>query len=277
MQMRWMLAWATVLLLLNGPPAAAEEEGVDLVHATLVADVAAITPGATFTLGVHFRIKPQWHIYWINPGDSGVATTVEWKLPTGWEVGEMNWPVPHRFESSGIVSYGYEDELLLTAQVRVPQDAELGQSHLIQAHVQWLSCKVSCIPGEARPQTTVQIAQKTRAAHTELFETWLKGMPAQAQSAASPVGSVSMNGVGAVRLTWRQPVKDVEVYPATSSALVLNDIEVEHRERATEVRFKPDIYDAAAIPGGLSRILVIYHEAAGARRGVWVPVRVTGK
>ena len=46
------------------------------VQASLVADVDAIVPGESFTLGLRFKIQPHWHTYWINPGDVGTETSI---------------------------------------------------------------------------------------------------------------------------------------------------------------------------------------------------------
>ena len=60
----------------EGPPAPA-----DLVTADLVAESASIAPGTTLWLDVRLAVKPGWHVYWQNPGDSGLPTAIDWKLP----------------------------------------------------------------------------------------------------------------------------------------------------------------------------------------------------
>jgi hypothetical protein len=62
-----------------GPPEAATEQ----VRAQLIASVDAVRPGDTFQAGVHQEIIPHWHTYWINPGDSGLATRIDYDLPPG--------------------------------------------------------------------------------------------------------------------------------------------------------------------------------------------------
>ena len=48
---------------------------------TLIASETAATPGKTLTVAVWERLEPGWHTYWINPGDFGEPTAVEWTLP----------------------------------------------------------------------------------------------------------------------------------------------------------------------------------------------------
>ena len=89
---------------------AARAAPVQAEHATveLIAAQSAIVPGASFDLAVRFKLEEHWHIYWQNPGASGLATSIEWTLPEGIEAGEIQWPAPERIELGGLMSYGYE-------------------------------------------------------------------------------------------------------------------------------------------------------------------------
>ena len=52
------------------------------VQARLVAEGEA-KPGASVWIALEEVIRPSWHTYWINPGDAGLATTIDWTLPPG--------------------------------------------------------------------------------------------------------------------------------------------------------------------------------------------------
>lgn len=71
-------------------------------------------------LGLHMQHTPGWHTYWKNPGQAGMATSLQWQLPTGWEAGEIAWPVPVKFMAGGLVNFGYADNVLLAVPVRIP-------------------------------------------------------------------------------------------------------------------------------------------------------------
>src|SRR5438874_269026 len=130
--MRFVAAVTMFISMLPAGPAvtaaAAAPPGKDLVAVTLLADVDSVKAGKTFNLGVLLKIKPGWHVYWKNPGDSGMATKVNWKLPQGFEVGALRFPIPTRFVQPGdVITYGYEDELLLTATVTPPKNLDAGE------------------------------------------------------------------------------------------------------------------------------------------------------
>jgi len=65
------------------------------------------TPGQTFWVGLHQRISPKWHAYWMNPGDSGEPPRIEWALPSGFTAGEIAWPFPERIPAGPAMTYGY--------------------------------------------------------------------------------------------------------------------------------------------------------------------------
>lgn len=120
------------------------------VEAELVADVAAIRPGQEFQVALRLKMDPHWHVYWINPGDAGLVPEVEWDLPEGFEVGELEFPVPHRIPTPPLVSYGYEGEVFILAKVKAPESLVGGSSVTLNAAASWLVCEESCIPGDAR-------------------------------------------------------------------------------------------------------------------------------
>ncbi len=69
-------------------------QGNQLVKAELLADTNAIVPGKLFTVGLLLRMAPRWHTYWAFSGDAGLPTELKWKLPSGWKVGDIQWPIP---------------------------------------------------------------------------------------------------------------------------------------------------------------------------------------
>jgi thiol:disulfide interchange protein len=142
----------------DGPPAPR-----DLVKADLVAETAAIAPGATLWVALHLEIKPGWHVYWQNPGDSGLPTTIEWSLPPGFSAGQMLWPVPEHFVQNGIGNYGYSGTADLLVPITAPNELAAGQTALLKAEASWLACADICIPGSAKLSLSAPIAAQSPA------------------------------------------------------------------------------------------------------------------
>ena len=100
-------------------------------------------------MAVVLAMEEGWHTYWKNPGDSGLPTTIEWDLPEGFSVGEIQWPYPQKFETSGIVSFGYADRVFLLMDMQVPVTLKPGTVVAFSASVDWLACKEECVPEHA--------------------------------------------------------------------------------------------------------------------------------
>ena len=69
-------------------------------------------------IGVLFDLAPGWHLYWRNPGETGLAPRLAFEV-TGHHVGDVSWPAPETFrEADGLfTTYGYETRVLLFAPI----------------------------------------------------------------------------------------------------------------------------------------------------------------
>lgn len=160
----WCASFVLLLGILLTPQGAfaQDETGEDLVKVRLLADVEAIAPGEEFTVGLEFSMSPHWHIYWRNPGDSGLAPQVNWQLPPGFEVGEIMWPVPKLIEDSGLVTYGYEDRVILLMKVTPPAELKAGEKVTLKANIDWLVCKDICLPGEGKVELPLSVSASSK-------------------------------------------------------------------------------------------------------------------
>jgi DsbC/DsbD-like thiol-disulfide interchange protein len=179
------LTCAAALLLCA---ASAQAEGTAIPHGTLelIARNQWIAAGQSLDLGLHFQLEKGWHIYWVNPGDSGEPPRVEWQLPAGLTAGSMEWPTPRRLETSSIVDYGYEDAVLLIVPLHAEASLAAQQPARLGAEVRLLVCShAMCIPGKAQLSLTLPIKSqppapnaRTRDARTiDLFTATRKSLP----------------------------------------------------------------------------------------------------
>jgi DsbC/DsbD-like thiol-disulfide interchange protein len=192
MHVRTGLVFALAALVF-APAADGQLSSTPLVKATLLSDSEAVTPGGTFTLGVRLKIKAHWHVYWVNPGETGDPTKVKVTGPAGFQFGEVQFPLPQKFKLQGGVSYGYEDEVLLLVPVQVAKDVAIGTEAKIRADVSWLSCKEECVQGNASPTVTVSVGPTTKPENKELFAAWRARLPVESPPA---VAAVEQPGAG---------------------------------------------------------------------------------
>jgi DsbC/DsbD-like thiol-disulfide interchange protein len=133
--------------------------GVPIPHGTLelIAEKDWITAGHPFNVALRFELETGWHVYWVNPGDSGEPPRVTWDLPAGIKAGAIEWPAPRRLGTPTIVDYGYEDGVTLIVPMRA--DANLSSQNPVQiaANVKVLVCREMCLPGKAQVSLTLPV------------------------------------------------------------------------------------------------------------------------
>ncbi len=131
------------------------------VAVSLIAETRSIVPGRSFHIALRQQIEAGWHTYWLNPGDSGLPTTIKWSLPRDLKAGPILWPQPKRIAYGPVVDYGYEDEVLLPVDIDVPSTLSPGTDIVIAADASWLVCSDACIPEEAHLSISVPVAADT--------------------------------------------------------------------------------------------------------------------
>lgn len=186
---------APALFAFAALPVLAQEEdaGERPLEAELVAQHAALRPGADALLGLRLRHAPHWHSYWINPGDSGLPTRLAWQVPQGWRASDIEWPLPRRYAVGTLQNFGYEGEIVLPVALGVPADAKPGSRVRLAVTVKWLACREACIPGKDELTLELPVAADAGAADPRwgaLFDEALHAQPRPApwQGSAELVG-----------------------------------------------------------------------------------------
>jgi DsbC/DsbD-like thiol-disulfide interchange protein len=170
-----LLMLVTVLLGARASAASIPHGTVDLV-----AENQWIAPGRQIYFGLNFQLEKGWHIYWINPGDSGQPPRVQWHLPDGFSAGEIEWPAPQRLGTSTIVDFGYDGAVMLLVPVRASSTLSANKTVRIDVELSVLVCREICVPGKT--QTSLSLPIKSRAPEpdtrgSELFTVARKSLP----------------------------------------------------------------------------------------------------
>ena len=273
-----MRSWLATLLvcLASLAPVASSQPADHPAKVELLASVSSIKPGEPFTVGVRFMMQPHWHVYWINPGDSGMPPQVKWKLPEGFTVSELQFPVPKKFEQSGdLVGYGYEDEVLLTATVTPPKELKQGTTVPIAADVSWMVCEDVCLLGEAELSIKLPVSETAEAVHAELFRAWLSRLPQKPEAAGASVNCAIdfPNSHVYVSVMWkdRDPT-NVEWYAPPSDQIQFSDVRTSSARKSTAVRAAYKVLTKRQVPEEILHSLLAYDGADGARHAILVPL-----
>jgi thiol:disulfide interchange protein len=167
MKKQYLFLLLYILAFLTGSSYAncAEEKAVT---ANLISNTKAIIPGHSFKLGVELIMQPGWHTYYKEPGDAGFPTKIVWQLPAGFKTNNLYWQKPTRFDEAGIVTYGYTNKTLIATEVIPPENLDPSKDIKLSAQIKWLSCKDTCVPGQAEAQIHLPISTHAGSATDNL-------------------------------------------------------------------------------------------------------------
>lgn len=190
---RLPIALFALLVALLSQSAGAAGLKVRAVEVELVAREPVLRPGQALDVGLRIRHDPHWHTYWRNPGDSGLATEVHWKLPAGFAIAPIEWPAPSLIRVGPLANFGFEDEIVLAQRLQVPAAID-GERVSLSARADWLMCKDVCIPGTAELELVLPVdrsadAVARRGSAAGLFEAMASRRPQEGGTLAAHVQS----------------------------------------------------------------------------------------
>lgn len=137
----------------------------------LLTSSEVVQPESDYVYALEFSPKQGWHIYWKNPGDSGVAPTIKWDLPEGWTANELQFPSPTLFEEGSMVTYGFSSKTVIVGSLKVPK-IDMSRPVTLNGVVSWMACQDTCLTGTTPVTMTLQPSLGT--AITSKFVTLIK-------------------------------------------------------------------------------------------------------
>ncbi len=164
-----LIAAAASLVLLAAPRAsqgAASAWSVNDPSQVRLITAAKVAPTTgELWMGLQFRLKPGWHVYWKNSGDAGYPPAVTFQPADILGKPEIQWPAPQRFDlPGGLVAFGYEKEVVYPIRAQIQAGAAptpapspsptpaldspgtLPNTLKITADLDYLVCQADCIP-----------------------------------------------------------------------------------------------------------------------------------
>jgi thiol:disulfide interchange protein DsbD len=215
-------------------------------------------------------MDPDWHIYWRNPGASGIATEIAWALPAGVQPGSIHWPPPEKYAEGDLITYVYHDEVMLLVPLHLAKDLSPGRVEL-RARVSWLECKESCLPGSAELAASLRVGGELKpSAEHEAIEQWRRRLPSEGSALAfqgrwdMPAGAERRRPVV---LEWRDPVAsssraegaswDFYPYAASDYEVQAATTALPAEEGMVRVRKEVETYHADRWPDRLEGLVVL--------------------
>lgn len=199
-------------------------------HATagLVAGTASYRPGVAVPVAIRLTMDPDWHSYWINPGEAGVPLKALWTLPEGWRAGELRQPLPKRFMTGELAGFGYEGEALFLVDL-IPPATAAGDARC-QVKLSWLTCNdSSCVPGKAELELTLPAGDGSPSPDAALVTAAAEKLPRPIEGLALEVEDQGKT----LRLSLRGPA---DFDPSESEVFIATPQTVDPAERPVFAR-----------------------------------------
>jgi len=142
------LASAALAALIIASPATAGSGGFSPKD---VANIE-ILPGwrtetGTYMTALRVTLAPGWKTYWRAPGDAGIPPRFDWEGSRNLSAVRFHWPAPSVFESNGMRTVGYKNELILPIEL-TPRTQ--GKDIALRAEVELGVCEDICVPMQVK-------------------------------------------------------------------------------------------------------------------------------
>lgn len=231
-----------------------------LAGAKLVVDSYSPEKDSTITLGVFINLQDDWHIYWRNPGDSGLPTEIDLTLPKEITASEIKFPIPQKFSSDEIVNYGYEHQVLFLFDLYVPKNYN-SKELIVSAKITSLICKEQCKAFDTTVAINLDLSKDFIAEKniSSLFESTEKMLPMQNQS-LSIIAETRSNYTYLkifVNENEKQIIKNIQFYPY-EAGVYKNSVKqsITLKENYFEILLEPDQFRVTD-PQTINGIIII--------------------
>jgi thiol:disulfide interchange protein DsbD len=264
-----MICWSLFAIVPHG--LGQTYQGKQLVKAELLADTNAIVPGKPFNVGLLLRMAPNWHTYWKFSGDAGLPTELKWKLPPGWKVGEIQWPIPLKTIDPGdIQTYGYENEVLLIQQITPPPKVDSAPVK-ISADASWLVCEKICIPGSATLNLELPISTTSQPANGGLFDRYRRLLPQNWPGAKVAAADWSRIGSDLRLKVTSEALANypaVDFFPLPEQDVVVGHPTIDSRNK-DQIVFRIPIESSGKNLSSIAGLVVFSQQPNGDDRAAW--------
>jgi DsbC/DsbD-like thiol-disulfide interchange protein len=190
-------------------------------------------------------------------------------LPDGFIAGPLQYPTPHRFDQPGnIVAFGYENSVLLLAQVMPPANLPVNFQGDFRAGVSWLVCSDVCIQGKQTVDLTLGSAATTGPNGQALFDEWISQLPVDADNVGTVHTRAGKDGTCEIGITWREVAPDsIEFIPGVLDNYNIVNTQVKTVSQTTTITFNIQALAGKAPPPATLQAVVGYMTHDGKHRG----------
>ncbi|WP_413288623.1 thioredoxin family protein [Bdellovibrio sp. HCB337] len=212
------------------------------------------------SLGIHFSLQKDWHIYWKNSGDSGAAPKWSWNLQNA-KIAQEYWPLPERIAMGGLVNLGYSHEALFVFDLEPDQAEKPIVSNL---KLEFLVCKTECIPYFAELRKEIPHSAQTGPPE-KIFGRFSYPQSAPAGTSLKVLKQDSSTLDARLTLPSSFKPKNIEIFPEDGESFKATAPTVVPEESQYNVQFA--LQDTSKKNFSDSRFLVVVEDAQKKKSG----------
>ncbi len=215
---RFSALWSALAILLgaHGTALAAASDWFEYEQGAvrLISAGATAGNGERISLGLEFRMKPGWKIYWRSPGDAGFPPQLNWAGSRNFAAAKMAWPAPERFSVLDLETLGYKKHVVFPIEA---EPFEPGQPVSLRAKIQFLTCDDICVPYETALALELPAGPEINTPEAGAIETWRARVPATGQDAPLAIETAELAGDGTsqaliVRVSGRDALTEPDLF-----------------------------------------------------------------
>ncbi len=157
----------------------------------LISATRGIGNGKNIQLGLQFKLKDNWKIYWRTPGDAGYPPQLDWKNSSNLNQTLFTWPAPTRFQVLGFQTIGYKKEVVfpIVATVNNPE-----RSVQLRLALNYLTCDDICIPIKTNLALNLPSDNGTATEYLDLIRDFASRVPHEGSNDSLKILQVEIAG-----------------------------------------------------------------------------------
>ncbi|WP_373998932.1 protein-disulfide reductase DsbD family protein [Bdellovibrio bacteriovorus] len=220
------------------------------------------------SLGIHFKIKDHWHIYWKNSGDSGAPPKWNWNL-TNAKLTKEHWPLPERIPVEGLINFGYSNESLFVFDLEPEAKQNSVQASV---HIEFLICKIECVPYFTELKTEIPYSAQ-RGPPAEVFSKFVYPAPAPSSFSWVPQKLEGSTLKTVLNLSSQATPKNLEIFPEDGESFKASAPELTPDGNNFEINLA--LQDTSKTDFEGARFLLVTENAEGKKQGYEISLQKT--
>ena len=229
--------------------------------------------GETRDLGLQFRMKPGWKVYWRSPGDAGFPPQIDWSASENFANAIMSWPAPERFSVLGLETLGYKQEVVFPIKLSA---LEPSKALALEAQVRFLTCDDICVPYEITLALNLPAGTDLTTRHWDKIKQWQAKVPLLSREGPLSINQAEIGGSGKnrsiiVRVAGDAPLKSPDLFIEGPSGYSFDRPEVKILSTGTEALMRvginsPEKQDLSLVGKAVTLTLVDGNRAVERRK-----------